>query len=906
MSALLCLLDLKAHSSFISLSGTKAAKAQSWSIPIVNHTWLEDCFIQWRNLTVGLEKYIGFPTGVDFSKLLGVRGVGGAVDVEGLDAEVDAEGGEAPHGTDASVKEVQGLIASEDVDMVDEREEVPVPVMDDGGDEDEQTTMKKALTSKPEVNRTSPLSVPTSSRISPEKLVAEHDNLESDKEELKTTGKRKRKPKNWVSSPENEEESTRIQKQKEANKKTPASDDESEMEMLPPKIKVNSKGKEKQVQPLSGKTGARGDDNEVEAVSSKIAKTNLNAKGRGKEKVSTPPKESKKDDEEDEDEDEDEVGKELEASKKNTHSKNKIKVQSRSTKPKSKTRGQDDDAIEEDEEEVDGEENPKSNGVVELGKKRKVVDDDNEDDKVEGLESEDELSLPVIPLTPPPRAKSTKLIRRVSQVVVPDADVGVHSQEEWDKEQQKEKPRLSLVEKSQAEKRDARTRVRKRKAEVVEAEVDEDEQEEPAIIVKSSSTRRKTTAKTLFTFASVKVKGKEKPRVHNSDSEEEEEAVHKPEPQKTTKKSVRESKPAVKSRTKTKTKTRLESYSDDDDDAEEEAEPVQELSDSNSDLPAAPVLSLMNGKKDKRVTGGSTPKTILKRKPVVSISAPAAKSTKSKARGRGTVESEDDDGDDVRGAAVASTPKRAVSVLMPSFNLSANKKGGSSGGVKEVEKSRNRKKAKLSVSSEEDDENHDEEELVSPRTRAITRTESIRVMSNHHVSTKYPSGAVSGSVKKNTSAVASSSKSKLKSKPAQMDIDGSPSPPFRATKTLRKSDTKSSPTTKALLKRSAATKATQRLHDTIMPDVVQFESQMKRSRKSGGMSAFKVEGERKRGQTGDENEDGEERVKKRRRVDDDDDDDDVAGSISVNAKGKGKRKVPEEEEEEEEEDLNSS
>jgi hypothetical protein len=62
----------------------------------------------------------------------------------------------------------------------------------------------------------------------------------------------------------------------------------------------------------------------------------------------------------------------------------------------------------------------------------------------------------------------------------------------------------------------------------------------------------------------------------------------------------------------------------------------------------------------------------LKKRPAVSISAPAAKMTKSKPRDRHTVESEDDNGDDVHGAAVVSAPKRAISVLMPSFNLSPN------------------------------------------------------------------------------------------------------------------------------------------------------------------------------------------------------------------------------------------
>ncbi|KAG1847384.1 hypothetical protein F4604DRAFT_1594505 [Suillus subluteus] len=58
----------------------KTQRAVAWSIPIVNHTWLEDCFIGWKNLTVGVDKYILFPPGVDFGKMLmtpiGGRGVG--------------------------------------------------------------------------------------------------------------------------------------------------------------------------------------------------------------------------------------------------------------------------------------------------------------------------------------------------------------------------------------------------------------------------------------------------------------------------------------------------------------------------------------------------------------------------------------------------------------------------------------------------------------------------------------------------------------------------------------------------------------------------------------------------------------------------------------------------------------
>ena len=62
------------HSTPQPLSGTKATKALSWSILVVNHTWLENCFVQWRNLTVGVEKYIVFPPGVILARSLG-RGV---------------------------------------------------------------------------------------------------------------------------------------------------------------------------------------------------------------------------------------------------------------------------------------------------------------------------------------------------------------------------------------------------------------------------------------------------------------------------------------------------------------------------------------------------------------------------------------------------------------------------------------------------------------------------------------------------------------------------------------------------------------------------------------------------------------------------------------------------------------
>ncbi|KAI0699877.1 hypothetical protein C8T65DRAFT_580765 [Cerioporus squamosus] len=58
------------------IHGVKTDKATSWSIPIVNHTWVEDCFVQWRRLTPARDKYIIFPPGVDFSSVLAERGLG--------------------------------------------------------------------------------------------------------------------------------------------------------------------------------------------------------------------------------------------------------------------------------------------------------------------------------------------------------------------------------------------------------------------------------------------------------------------------------------------------------------------------------------------------------------------------------------------------------------------------------------------------------------------------------------------------------------------------------------------------------------------------------------------------------------------------------------------------------------
>ncbi|KIJ22847.1 hypothetical protein M422DRAFT_97553, partial [Sphaerobolus stellatus SS14] len=57
-------------------TGTKTAKAEEWSLPVVTHRWLEDCFVEWRNLTPAQQKYIDYADGINYSVLVGTRGVG--------------------------------------------------------------------------------------------------------------------------------------------------------------------------------------------------------------------------------------------------------------------------------------------------------------------------------------------------------------------------------------------------------------------------------------------------------------------------------------------------------------------------------------------------------------------------------------------------------------------------------------------------------------------------------------------------------------------------------------------------------------------------------------------------------------------------------------------------------------
>ncbi|KAJ7132847.1 hypothetical protein C8R43DRAFT_652591 [Mycena crocata] len=82
------------------LSGSKTDKARTWSVTVVNHVWLEDCFLNWKSMTPALQKYISYPAGVDFAQILGEQGVG--PDIRTIIAREAAEEGELAEGADDS------------------------------------------------------------------------------------------------------------------------------------------------------------------------------------------------------------------------------------------------------------------------------------------------------------------------------------------------------------------------------------------------------------------------------------------------------------------------------------------------------------------------------------------------------------------------------------------------------------------------------------------------------------------------------------------------------------------------------------------------------------------------------------------------------------------------------------
>ena len=101
-------------SNLDSKSGTKTDRATEWSIPVVNHTWLEDCFVNWRNLSVGHEKYVRFSPTCDCSVFLGGKGMGRKVILDDAEQDIPPEDPTVPTG---SIREVEEAIAVDENDI---------------------------------------------------------------------------------------------------------------------------------------------------------------------------------------------------------------------------------------------------------------------------------------------------------------------------------------------------------------------------------------------------------------------------------------------------------------------------------------------------------------------------------------------------------------------------------------------------------------------------------------------------------------------------------------------------------------------------------------------------------------------------------------------------------------------
>ncbi|KAJ7901920.1 hypothetical protein B0H14DRAFT_3723932 [Mycena olivaceomarginata] len=105
-----------------NMGGEKTQKAIAWNIAVVNHVWLEDCFVDWRDITPAVPKYIDFPPNLDFAPMLGERGV--RLNLENLANEeeedlVARERAEPPPvGTEASAREVEGILEDGDGDVI--------------------------------------------------------------------------------------------------------------------------------------------------------------------------------------------------------------------------------------------------------------------------------------------------------------------------------------------------------------------------------------------------------------------------------------------------------------------------------------------------------------------------------------------------------------------------------------------------------------------------------------------------------------------------------------------------------------------------------------------------------------------------------------------------------------------
>lgn len=64
------------HVISASLSGSKVQHAQLWNVPVINHFWIEDCFLSWQVRSTAVSQYHSFeigPKDLTFANLVGTR-----------------------------------------------------------------------------------------------------------------------------------------------------------------------------------------------------------------------------------------------------------------------------------------------------------------------------------------------------------------------------------------------------------------------------------------------------------------------------------------------------------------------------------------------------------------------------------------------------------------------------------------------------------------------------------------------------------------------------------------------------------------------------------------------------------------------------------------------------------------
>ncbi|KAJ7072842.1 hypothetical protein C8F01DRAFT_1105429 [Mycena amicta] len=118
------------------LSGAKTDRAAAFDVPVVNHTWLEDCFLEWKTRQLANPKYVTYPNGVEFSSILGERGFGPRM-AEIIAEEAEEAGEDMEERATTPVALSQNRMEETEVDQL-----MTAPSF--GGDDDVFSTPKSA------------------------------------------------------------------------------------------------------------------------------------------------------------------------------------------------------------------------------------------------------------------------------------------------------------------------------------------------------------------------------------------------------------------------------------------------------------------------------------------------------------------------------------------------------------------------------------------------------------------------------------------------------------------------------------------------------------------------------------------------------------------------------------------